>query len=131
MRAERHIIDFQDIAPILLNFFDTYLRDLEPNYRNEMKRYCYQEIIAQILLTFSEDSQETQLRGVGLPNMAPFKHLPILSDANVYDKLVDLTRHISQQLYKRVVDECLVEPNTRFFFDSASYTYIVLVKQVG
>ena len=131
MRAERHIVDLEDIAVILLNFIDTYSRDMESHARHETREYFYREILAQLLLAFSEDFQETQLRLVGLPTMSAFRHLPILSDANVYDKLVELTRHVGQRLYTLVTEACLVEPNTRFFFDSASYTYVVVVKQVG
>lgn len=129
MRVERHIIDLEDIADIIVNFLKMHLRDVQN--QQELIEAAYRELLAQVLYAYSEDPQETELRLIALPNMGHFNHLPILSHPEVYDRLVDLTRYIGQRLYQIVVRECLVEPNTRFFFDSASYTYLVLIKQVG
>ncbi len=129
MRVERHIVDLEDIADIIVNFLNMYLRDIQN--QQELVEAAYRELLAQVLYAYSEDQQETDLRLIALPNMGHFSHLPMLSHPEVYDRLVDLTRYVGQRLYQIVVRECLVEPNTRFFFDSASYTYLVLIKQVG
>lgn len=127
-RVERHIIDLDTIGFTLMNFLNTVFRD-DAN-KQEIIEYAYRELIAQMLLTFTEDYQDTQLKLIGLPNMASFQHLPSLSDPFTYDKLVDLVRHIGDRLYTAVTDACHTEPNTQFFFDSASYTYLVVIKQV-
>lgn len=127
MLVERHVIDLDDLGYILINFLDQRFRGDPNSYENS--QYVYRELLAQMLLAYSTDEQEASLRLLGLPDMVMFKHLPILSYPDVFRSLVEIVQHVGQALHKKIKSFCDPTEAMQCFFDSASYTYLIFIKQ--
>lgn len=128
-KLERHVIDLGNVGICIYNFLNQVFRH-EPGNENNIT-FIYQELLAQVLLCITNDVQETHLRLIGLPEMRLFEHLPILSHPDVFEQLVRLTRYAGETLMVTINSECNPMGSiAQYYFDSASLTYLVLMKQI-
>lgn len=125
----RHVIDLEDIGQIYYNFLFQVFREYSDS--ENIIRFVYTELLAQLLLSITNDKQETDLRLIGLPEMQLFEHLPILSDHHVFEQLVRIIRHTGERLFIMVNENCnRMGSNCSYYFESATLTYLVLTKQL-